>query len=821
MTWTLDPLLVWGLFQRGIGLVLLVSFISISTQVVEGVGSNSVLPFAGRLKKLREDFPSWKRFFYFPTLLWCSQGNWMFRLLAIGGIVASLAVIIGGPFSVFALGVCYLCYLSLDLPLALLLPWDSLLFEMMVLGLFTPPTEMLPSLAAAHAPTPAITWVFRLLFFRLLFGFGKQKFIGARREDAAYLSGFMVNQPLLSPGGWYGQKLPMWVLKLGLYFMFLVEIPIPFFAFIPGLLSVIAAVTTILLMVGIQLSGNFGYFSLLTMVLCLPLLDNVTPRALELTALFAAGQPMLVHAFLLVHTVGAIITFPFNSWLAQGWHLWAFWYQFPRWVQWPLDFFRALHPFRWLHPYGVFPANTTPAVKTTLLLEVSWDEQRWHEVRFKYAPTHPDSRPRFVAPHHPRGEQAIIYDTFGMNYTSLLSTMIPGWDPTLFCSRSPSHVFCQSVLQRSAAELFPGTPLASRTDPPRAARITTTMLEPTSLADKRRTGHWWKRTYVGPHCPPQRLDPDFGDDAYGAPELWHFDNIFWRRRSRLAPLMRRAREGSEDPLTLALLDSDLSTADMIRFWDELWPLLAGPDRASLSTLPAAVARLNGRFTRAERRRMERILGRLSLILVSRLEPLYHHRGLAPLIPVRTNFHLWMLAHHIIGCGKQAYLEAVAQPMSVVSHVPDLTPASGLYALSLFRFYEMTFDAQKLRLLESYFYPHDPARKRQLHERLLHEDDSELSPGERRLVQLGRSASGFYSLMPHLREAFVGPAFDQGYPECYPTFQELDSGEVVVQTYGMPDPQRPLAPDIKSLPSSPYPETAENTGVELPPAVAKT
>jgi hypothetical protein len=55
------------------------------------------------------------------------------------------------------------------------------------------------------------------------------------------------------------------------------------------------------------------------------------------------------------------------------------------------------------------------------------------------------------------------------------------------------------------------------------------------------------------------------------------------------------------------------------------------------------------------------------------------------------------------------------------------------------------------------------------------------------------------VMPHVREAFRGPAFERGYPELYPTFVELDSGEVVVGEYKRAAPDAELAPDLKSVP----------------------
>ena len=79
-----------------------------------------------------------------------------------------------------------------------------------------------------------------------------------------------------------------------------------------------------------------------------------------------------------------------------------------------------MHPFRWLHPYGVFPPNIGPASRCSLLVEVSWDRQELaREAIPLLAVSNARSAPLFIAPHHPRGDQAVIYETFGMNPTSL------------------------------------------------------------------------------------------------------------------------------------------------------------------------------------------------------------------------------------------------------------------------------------------------------------------------------------------------------------------------------------------------------------------
>jgi hypothetical protein len=60
-------------------------------------------------------------------------------------------------------------------------------------------------------------------------------------------------------------------------------------------------------------------------------------------------------------------------------------------------------------------------------------------------------------------------------------------------------------------------------------------------------------------------------------------------------------------------------------------------------------------------------------------------------------------------------------------------------------------------------------------------------------------SGFFNVVPEIRDGFLGPAFDRGYPELYPTFLERYDGEVVLREYGQLNGERGLARDLKSLP----------------------
>jgi hypothetical protein len=786
--WLLEPLTVWGLFYRGLGLVHLISFLSLAGQVLPYAGQRGALPIWRVLERIRRDFPGPRRFFYFPTLLWLDPSDRMLRGLVWFGALSAALVVIGGPLAPIALFCCYVCQLSLDMAMALIFPWDCLLFECTLLGLFLPATRALPELGMTALPAPALAWAYRLLLFRLMFGFGKQKFVASRQRDLAYLKGFLVNQPLPSKLGWYAQKLPLPFLQAAVWFMFLVEVPVPFLALWPGVPSVVCAALTALLMLGIQAMGTFGYFSLVTTVLCLPLLDSSTPLSFTFGGAFAEPVTAAASVFVALHACGALLALPFNSWLGQSWHSWAYWYQLPRAAGSIFALLRLLHPFRWLHPYGVFPPNNTPAVKMVPLFEVSWDRQSWHELEFKYSVSHSHSAPRFIAPHHPRGDQALIYDTFGLNATSLMNGVLGVWSPYPHASRAPLSFFCQSVLRGDRQSFLVGDALAARPTPPAFVRVTTHMLEPVTLAEHAQTGAWWRRRYVGPHRPAEALDPEFWEDFSSAPELWHVEAIAWRRRSRLGPLLARAARGTTAVDALVLEDGDgLGPRHLERFWNELVPLYAGATRDSFTTLPDTLAELERRFDRAERRALERVLARYALFLVARFEPLFLHRGHAPLLNVPTYFHLWMLAHHIIGLGLEAYRRAFDDPASAAEHVSALSAQTGLYGFALFRHDALRFEAQKLRLIESFTHPHDPAEKRAVAERLRARCFDDLSPGERFALRVAFRVSGYFHVLPEIRAAFRGERFEADQPEQYPSFIEADSGVIKVYDAALSEP----------------------------------
>jgi hypothetical protein len=255
---TLEPALVWGVFTRLVGVVALVAIAPMSWQVTAACGARGHSPIAPRLAQMRADFPLHVRVRHMPSLLWLCDSDWFLKGLTLAGSGAALLAIYGGPFSHWALLGCFVVMLSLERAMDLMYPWDALLLEMLAMGVLLPALEPLPGLRTLGEPLPVQALFFNALLVRLMWGFGKLKFLGATKRDHTYLREFLINQPMPSPLGWYAHHLPLWAHKLGLALLFAAEIPLPALALLPGPVRLVPFVSTLALMLAIQAMGNFG-----------------------------------------------------------------------------------------------------------------------------------------------------------------------------------------------------------------------------------------------------------------------------------------------------------------------------------------------------------------------------------------------------------------------------------------------------------------------------------------------------------------------------------------------------------------------------------
>src|SRR5581483_3399994 len=89
-------------------------------------------------------------------------------------------------------------------------------------------------------------------------------------------------QPLPTWTSWYANLAPNWFQSVSAGGVFLIEVFVPLLFFATRRLRLAACALTVLLQLLIAATGNYGFFNLLTIVLCVTLLDDAALARLRL-----------------------------------------------------------------------------------------------------------------------------------------------------------------------------------------------------------------------------------------------------------------------------------------------------------------------------------------------------------------------------------------------------------------------------------------------------------------------------------------------------------------------------------------------------------
>jgi hypothetical protein len=604
-------LLVWGLIPRGIGLIFLIAYGSLWSQILPLLGSRGISPVGLQLKRVREDLPLFARLRLNPSLLWIAHGDTALRVYIAAGMLGACAMIAGGPIGWWGALCCWAIWLSLHFSLRLVYPWDTVLLEAGFLCLFVPASALLPHVAATALPHPLLPFVFHLLLFRLLLGFGKMKFIGIRRGDWNYTRYFLINMPLCTPLGWRFSRLPNPFHKLTLAGIAFVELVCPVLVLIPGPTRLIGGAGIVAQMIGIQLTGNFGYFNWLTAALCISTLDvssSVFAALADPAALVAPDRIFftLIAAFIILATPVYLI---FNSWFNYGFLSWP---AFERLGAGPLRAYLAIlrffEPLHLVNAYGVFHAQAAPPLRWVTVVEGSNDGIEWKKYRYRYTMTDESSRPRYVAPHHPRLDHQTFYDAAGVDGTGYFQPL-SFTDPYLL---TPSSVL-DRTMQRLLEPEAPGSQLFAESafcdGPPRFTRVALYRFTAMTAAEQKQTGQHWKVIPIGLHIPPTEVDDRVWKHWIPPPELFHAEAPRWRRRARVC--------------------TGVTEAELSAFWDDFLPFvkqtaatIAHEDPFSWPALLPLQKAMRQRYRPDEMRQFQLTLGRLTMVLMARFDAVF-------------------------------------------------------------------------------------------------------------------------------------------------------------------------------------------------------
>ncbi len=500
-----------ALFLRLLGFVYLVAFVSLAVQITGLVGEHGILPI-GRFLQAAHDYYGSRVYPVVPTVLWIAHSDAMLLVVCWAGAAAG-AVVAAGIAPLPLLTLAWLLYLSISVAGQTFLnfQWDGLLLETGFLALLYAPTGWRARWWREPA-SPAARWLIWFLLFRLMFLSGITKLLSGDPtwRNLTALNYHYFTQPLPTPAAWYAAQLPQAWQKASTLFVYCVELVAPWFVLAP-LRGSLARRTACALLIGLQLvialTGNYGFFNLLTLVLCAAALDDelllrLAPQRLRrrLAALVqpgaaappAADTPAALTPLrsasparsstskrMLAGVLAALATVTLVREMvatASG--------AVPPWINSVLS---PVAPFRSINGYGLFRVMTTQ--RPEIVMEGSRDTVTWQAYEFRFKPGAPQRPPRLIEPYMPRLDWQMWFGALDPRGNG--SWLAPFMERVL--EGSPA------VLRLLARNPFPDAP-------PQYLRLVLYRYRFSTRAERRASGAWWQRELLGTLTAPLTLE---------------------------------------------------------------------------------------------------------------------------------------------------------------------------------------------------------------------------------------------------------------------------------------------------------------------------
>jgi lipase maturation factor 1 len=348
------------------------------------------------------------------AILVLAAGSWLWQapgLVGARGVTPGPPGSVGGGVLCVAVGLALVARRGFEAPLLLVgwatwlrvvdaggiwlsFQWDNLLVEALL-------TAVLVARWGRGPITDPPVWAWAvvwLLVARLMFFGGLAKLLSGDPSwwDGTALTWHFWTQPLpnpLSPLVWTA---PRWVSQLGVGLTHVVEIGLPWAILLGWRGRAVAAAGFVLLMVLLLLTGNFGYFQLLAIVLSLTLVDD---RVWARLGAALPDRPPAVAWPLAPIAVSLALLAILQGLVSVGVA-----------PEPAVSVIRATDPWRTVNRYGLFATMTRQRHEITL--EVS-DGAGWHDWPFRWKPGDPRASPPWSAPHLPRLEWRLWFAALG------------------------------------------------------------------------------------------------------------------------------------------------------------------------------------------------------------------------------------------------------------------------------------------------------------------------------------------------------------------------------------------------------------------------
>ena len=495
-------LLTRRVFLRLLGLIFLLAFLSFGWQMNGLIGPDGLQPADTWYDWLDANKIS------SPSLLWLAfpDGNWL-KLMHVfwwTGILTSSLVILG-LMPMLTMAVTWVIYLSLVNAGGLFMSyqWDMLLLEIGFLAIFWAPCSWRLNGAHVRRPSVLIRWLLLWLLIRFMFFSGWVKLASGDPAwaDLMALDYHYWSQPLPWWPAWYVWQLPDWWQKLSCLMMFIIELGIPFLLIFPRIPRLIAFLALAILQIGILLTGNYGFFNWLTLVLCIIALDDsqllwLWPK--NVRGMIRVGLPRqqmlgrrVLNFVIAILVLSLSIPITLNQLTDEG--------------SFSEEWSRRWRPYRIVNPYGLFRVMTT--TRPEIIIEGSVDGRSWSPYEFYWKPGPLDQAPAFCQPNMPRLDWQMWFDALRLEH-AYQRGMINPVARSLMSSRTNADIqimnsslvtprLCQALLEESPSvrSLMKSTSISEDREV-RFIRWHLYRYQFTTSAEYAQNGDWWKREWL-------------------------------------------------------------------------------------------------------------------------------------------------------------------------------------------------------------------------------------------------------------------------------------------------------------------------------------
>jgi len=292
-----------------------------------------------------------------------------------------------------------------------------------------------------------------------------------------------MTQPLPNPIAYYVYRAPTWLVDGMTAATLAIEVGAPFLLFCPRVLRYIGVALLMFLQVLILLTGNYAFFNLLSLALCLWALDDrafapLAPVLRKTWPKIHMSESLRVRILRPASNIAVLVLIALGA--IQLADMFA-----PRpqmLARMPLGF---VAPLEIVNRYGLFAVMTT--TRPEIVLEGSNDQTTWREYSFRYKPGELHRALPLVAPYQPRLD-------WQMWFAALGSMQENRWVANL--------MYRLMVGEPTVIALLDPPPLAN---PPHYMRALLYKYDFTMPSERARTGAVWRRELLGPWFGPVSL----------------------------------------------------------------------------------------------------------------------------------------------------------------------------------------------------------------------------------------------------------------------------------------------------------------------------